>query len=353
MTGMSRRETWPEGHFFQAAFTKRDTQQLHDANTRNLLPDPFQIAHNRQVQRILSNRPDRTASGTMDVLWTHFVANRGAITRSLPQRPLKPEHDPSTTRRRTTGAAHAKVKRGYVVPPGVYARSTRMSITYRPPFDEDDERDLRALYRKPGPGANPELDAAVRRRWHPGHSWHPGWGAAACAVMVAGLFAWTDMREAIDDTEPQMELVAVQANEATQEAASASAAPASDAPPLRRVVALQQEPAVPAQPAAAQPAMAVTAAAPAAPAPAAAETAAAETAAQEAAPAAAQEAPAESQQVAAFTEQDIEARVAQIRGLIVDDREEDAVHALRELQRGAPDFALPDDLQELSRQNPA
>ncbi|WP_338615672.1 hypothetical protein [Achromobacter sp. E1] len=228
-----------------------------------------------------------------------------------------------------------------------------MSITYRPPFDEDDERDLRALYRKPGPGANPELDAAVRRRWHPGHSWHPGWGAAACAVMVAGLFAWTDMREAIDDTEPQMQLVAVQANEATQDAASASAAPASDAPPLRRVVALQQEPAVPAQPAAAQPAMAVTAATPAAPAPAAAETAAAETAAQEAAPAAAQEAPAESQQVAAFTEQDIEARVAQIRGLIVDDREEDAVHALRELQRGAPDFALPDDLQELSRQNPA
>ncbi|WP_373979662.1 hypothetical protein LN047_16980 [Achromobacter sp. JD417] len=228
-----------------------------------------------------------------------------------------------------------------------------MSITYRPPFDEDDERDLRALYRKPGPGANPELDAAVRRRWHPGHSWHPGWGAAACAVMVAGLFAWTDMREAMDDTEPQMQLVAVQANEATQEAASASAAPASDAPPLRRVVALQQEPAVPSQPAAAQPAKAVTAPAPAAPAPAAAETAATETAAQEAAPAAAQETPAESQQVAAFTEQDIEARVAQIRGLIVDDREEDAVHALRELQRGAPDFALPDDLQELSRQNPA
>ena len=24
-----------------------------------------------------------------------------------------------------------------------------MSITYRPPFDEDDELDLRALYRKP------------------------------------------------------------------------------------------------------------------------------------------------------------------------------------------------------------
>lgn len=68
-----------------------------------------------------------------------------------------------------------------------------------PPFDEDDERDLRALYRRPGPTANPELDAAVRRRWHPGHSWHPGWGAAACAAMVIGLFAWTDMREAQQD----------------------------------------------------------------------------------------------------------------------------------------------------------
>lgn len=233
-----------------------------------------------------------------------------------------------------------------------------MSITYRPPFDEDDERDLRALYRKPGPGANPELDAAVRRRWHPGHSWHPGWGAAACAVMVAGLFAWTDMREAIEDTEPQMQLVAVQESDAAQAAPSASAAPASDPSPLRRVVALQQEPAVPAQPAVSQPASTQPvsthpAAAQSAAAAAPAEPAAPETAAQESAQAAAQEAPAEAQQVAAFTEQDIEARVAQIRGLIVDDREEDAVQALRELQRGAPDFALPDDLQELSRQNPA
>jgi len=245
-----------------------------------------------------------------------------------------------------------------------------MSITYRPPFDEDDERDLRALYRKPGPGANPELDAAVRRRWHPGHSWHPGWGAAACAVMVAGLFAWTDMREAIEDTEPQMQLVAVQESETAQDASSASATPANEPSPLRRVVSLQPEPAAAAQPAVSQSAstqsastqsastppaltqpaamQSAVAAAPAEQAPAAAETAA-----QESAQAAAQETPAQAQQVSAFTEQDIEARVAQIRGLIVDDREEDAVQALRELQRGAPDFALPDDLQELSRQNPA
>ncbi|MNR41714.1 hypothetical protein D3C85_1601370 [compost metagenome] len=91
-----------------------------------------------------------------------------------------------------------------------------------------------------------------------------------------------------------------------------------------------------AEPAAIQPAPA-EAASPAAP-----EAAAAETTQTEAAPA----------EVVAFTEQDIGARVAQIRALIVDDREEEAVQALRELQQGAPDFTLPDDLQELARQNP-
>ncbi|SEJ62307.1 hypothetical protein [Achromobacter sp. NFACC18-2] len=216
-----------------------------------------------------------------------------------------------------------------------------MSITYRPPFDEDDERDLRALYRKPGPGANPELDAAVRRRWHPGHSWHPGWGAAVCAVMVAGLFAWTDMREAVDEPESQMQLVGVHETEKAQGDTAPPPSAANDAPPLRRVIALQPEPVSASAPAQAQPAMAPAAAV------------APETAAAEPAQAADQAPAAEMQAVVAFTEQDIEARVAQIRGLIVDDREEEAVQALRQLQQGAPDFALPDDLQELSRQNPA
>lgn len=214
-----------------------------------------------------------------------------------------------------------------------------MSITYRPPFDEDDERDLRALYRKPGPGASPELDAAVRRRWHPGHSWHPAWGAAACALMVAGLFAWTDMREAADQAEPDVQLVAAPETEAAADAASTSQSTVVDtsaaAPVLRRAVVLQQEAAA----APAQPAVLASTPAPEAAAPEAAQqTAQAETA---------------EPQAVAFTEQDIEARVAQIRGLIVDDREEEAVAALRELQRGAPDLTLPDDLQELARQNPA
>ncbi|KRC85727.1 hypothetical protein D3C87_413990 [compost metagenome] len=211
-----------------------------------------------------------------------------------------------------------------------------MSITYRPPYDEDDERDLRALYRKPGPGTSPELDAAVRRRWHPGHSWHPGWGAAACAVMVAGLFAWTDMREADDLPDLNTQLIAPQESDASPARAPAPqpvvAEPQPAAPVMQRVVAPQAEPAP-------SPPSPATAESPAAPEAAAADSAQAEPAAP-AAP-------------VAFTEQDIEASVAQIRALIVNDREEEAVQALRQLQQGAPDFALPDDLQELARQNPA
>ncbi|WP_249292578.1 hypothetical protein [Achromobacter ruhlandii] len=67
------------------------------------------------------------------------------------------------------------------------------------------------------------------------------------------------------------------------------------------------------------------------------------------------EAPAEqaSAEPVAFSEQDIEARIAHIRALVQDDQQEDAVAALRELQQGAPDLTLPDDLQELAQQNPA
>ena len=45
--------------------------------------------------------------------------------------------------------------------------------------------------------------------------------------------------------------------------------------------------------------------------------------------------------------------MAHIRALMQDDQQEDAVAALRELQQGAPDLTLPDDLQELAQQNPA
>lgn len=209
-----------------------------------------------------------------------------------------------------------------------------MSITYRPPFDEDDERDLRALYRKPGPGSSPELDAAVRRAWHPGHSWHPGWAAAACAAMVAGLFAWTDMREAADMHEQNSPLTASHDSSTERNPAPIALTDAlsgKSATVAQRVSAPQNEPAaVPPLPAAT-----------AEPQP-------------QAAPAGvAQEGDATATEVVAFSEADIEARVAHIRQLVQDDQQADAVQALHELQQGAPDLALPDDLQELAQQNPA
>lgn len=181
-----------------------------------------------------------------------------------------------------------------------------MSITYRPPFDEDDARELRALYRKHEPGSSPELDAAVRRSWHPGHSWHPGWAAAACAMLVAGLFAWTNMREAVPQNETDTQTVT---QAASGHAGSSSAMTPAVAQPAPAVEAV--------------PVVATQASDP---------------------PAA---------EVAAFNEQDIEARVAHIRQLMQDDQQDAAVLALRELQQGAPDLVLPDDLQELAQQNPA
>ena len=210
-----------------------------------------------------------------------------------------------------------------------------MSITYRPPFDEDDERDLRALYRKPRPGTSPELDAAVRRTWHPGHSWHPGWAAAACAAMVAGLFAWTDMRENADMQEMNAQLAAPHEVSASAERSPASAVSAETLVGMQAApVAAQRVSAAPNDTPAPSPQ-----AAPAAP-----ETAAAESA---------QQGEATATEIVAFSEQDLEARVAHIRALVQDDRQDEAVQALRELQQGAPDLTLPDDLQELAQQNPA
>ncbi len=204
-----------------------------------------------------------------------------------------------------------------------------MSITYRPPFDEDDERDLRALYRRHGSGTSPELDAAVRRNWHPGHSWHPAWGAAACAAMVFGLFAWTEMREAQDFTEQNTPVIAPHEIGTSSERAPAllstpAEAPAEQtAPVTERVAAPQQEAAPQAAPA------------------------------QEAAPAEQPAAEPAAPETPALSDQDIEARVTHIRALVREEQQEDAVQALRELQQAAPDLTLPDDLQELAQQIPS
>lgn len=222
-----------------------------------------------------------------------------------------------------------------------------MSITYRPPFDEDDERDLRALYRKPRPGSSPELDAAVRRTWHPGHSWHPGWAAAACAAMVMGLFAWTDMRESTEAQDMTAQLVAP--HEATLSPERAERAERS---PPAVTVSDSLASGIPAAPAVSQRVVAPQAE-PAASPPAAAAAAAAASAPEAAAAGTAQPAEATATDVVAFSEEDVEARVAHIRTLLQNDQQDDAVQALRELQQGAPDATLPDDLQELAQQNPA
>ena len=208
-----------------------------------------------------------------------------------------------------------------------------MSITYRPPFDEDDARDLRALYRKPGPGSSPELDAAVRRSWHPGHSWHPGWAAAACATLVAGLFTWTNMREAVPQNETDTQAVTQAAGGHTGSSAMTLAVTPATAPATAPAMAPAITPAITQAmtPPMAQPDQAV-----------------------EAVPAmATQASDPPAVEVVAFSEQDIEARVAHIRQLMQNDQQDAAVLALRELQQGAPDLALPDDLQELAQQNPA
>ncbi|AHC48388.1 hypothetical protein U2261_09915 [Achromobacter xylosoxidans] len=213
-----------------------------------------------------------------------------------------------------------------------------MSIAYRPPFDEDDELDLRAVYRKPRTGGSPELDAAVRRTWHPGHSWHPGWAAAACAALVAGLFAWTDMRENAEMIDMTPQLAVSQEAEASPERAPAPRLVGTDAPAPQQAAAPEIQRA--AQPPAESQANVPPQLATAEPAP---QAAALEPAAEQTA----------SAEPVAFSDQDIEARVAHIRALMQDDQQEDAVAALRELQQGAPDLTLPDDLQELAQQNPA
>ena len=203
-----------------------------------------------------------------------------------------------------------------------------------PPFDEDDELDLRALYRKTRSGS-PELDAAVRRSWHPGHSWHPGWAAAACAFLVAGLFTWTNMRENADapDSNPIAQLMAPSESGTDQDrpaAAESTAAQPQEAPAVQRAALPAPESALPPQ----QAAPAAEASAPGA-----------------AQPEAAAREPAQAQ--AALSDEEIESRLAHIRSLMQDDQQEDAARTLQELRQAVPDLTVPDDLQELAQQHPA
>ncbi|MBO9353598.1 hypothetical protein GG851_06290 [Bordetella petrii] len=208
-----------------------------------------------------------------------------------------------------------------------------MTAHSRPPYDEDDDLDLRALYRTlPRAEPGPAVDAAVheaaaraaaadRRVWRQRRLWHPGWGVAASIVLTACLFLLTDFRH------PDLDGVSDAPPVDAELARPPRALPSPTAPPAAA-------PARPEAPAALRryaPAMRADEA------PQADNATRAESdAPAEPGDATEREAPAEP-----------DARIAQIRELLQAGRRDAAVQALRDLRREAPDLALPPDLQAL------
>jgi len=181
-----------------------------------------------------------------------------------------------------------------------------MTAHHRPPHDEQDDLDLRALYRTlPSTEPGPELDAAVRataaraaaadrRVQRQRRLWHPGWGVAASIVLASSLFLLSDFQD------PEV-------------------AGLADAPPVDRELAspprtlerqaAPAQPAAPAQQYSARPQL-------------------------EAAP------PTDSAAEA-------DPRIERVRELLRAGEREQALAALRALQDQAPGLALPPDLQAL------
>ncbi|KDC04419.1 hypothetical protein WLZ19_22090, partial [Bordetella bronchiseptica] len=111
---------------------------------------------------------------------------------------------------------------------------------------DDDDRDLRALYREL-PRHEPDimLDASIReqaqraaeadrRARRPRATWHPAWAVAACVVAVSALFVFTDLEQYALQPAAEVELQAEQeAAQATRDAMPEPPAPdpALAAPP--------------------------------------------------------------------------------------------------------------------------
>lgn len=111
---------------------------------------------------------------------------------------------------------------------------------------DDDDRDLRALYREL-PRHEPDimLDASIReqaqraaeadrRARRPRATWHPAWAVAACVVAVSALFVFTDLEQYALQPAAEVELQAEQeAAQATRDAVPEPPAPdpALAAPP--------------------------------------------------------------------------------------------------------------------------
>ncbi|QET72526.1 hypothetical protein [Bordetella bronchiseptica] len=216
---------------------------------------------------------------------------------------------------------------------------------------DDDDRDLRALYREL-PRHEPDimLDASIReqaqraaeadrRARRPRATWHPAWAVAACVVAVSALFVFTDLEQYALQPAAEVEL------QAEQEAAQAT----RDAVP---------EPPAPDPALAAPPPLGALA-----PAPEAARGAAAESSAQDAAPArrgympqrAAPAVRAEKQQqenlAASARQRDDPAyaqRVERIRALVREGKPQEAAAEVLAWRRAAPGLALPPDLEQLA-----
>ncbi|MGK0616504.1 hypothetical protein QJU00_21255, partial [Bordetella bronchiseptica] len=103
---------------------------------------------------------------------------------------------------------------------------------------DDDDRDLRALYREL-PRHEPDimLDASIReqaqraaeadrRARRPRATWHPAWAVAACVVAVSALFVFTDLEQYALQPAAEVELQAEQeAAQATRDAMPEPPAP--------------------------------------------------------------------------------------------------------------------------------
>ncbi|GAB1579876.1 hypothetical protein [Bordetella petrii] len=210
-----------------------------------------------------------------------------------------------------------------------------MTAHHRPPHDEQDDLDLRALYRTlPDAEPGPELDAAVRataaraaaadrRVQRQRRLWHPGWGVAASIVLASSLFLLTDFQDpevaGLADAPPVDRELASPPRTLERPAAPPAAAPTRPEAPaaLRRAApaAPQADQAAPAEPGARAPRYSAR------PQP-------------EAAPPAGPAA-------------ESDPRIERVRELLRAGEREQALAALRALQREAPGLALPPDLRAL------
>uniref|UniRef100_UPI00333FBF9F hypothetical protein n=1 Tax=Castellaniella defragrans TaxID=75697 RepID=UPI00333FBF9F len=210
-----------------------------------------------------------------------------------------------------------------------------MTAHSRPPLDEDDDQDLRALYRTlPRAEPSPTLDAAVRaaaaraaaadhRAQTRRRLRHPGWGVAASIVLTAGLVLLVEFQR------PDHTIV----NDAPPVDIEPASPPLAAAPPATapRLTAAPTQLAPQAR--SARPAPSVTDREQQASTPSAVPSGMIPMH--------------ESTPQADTPQAESDARIAHIRELLRNGQNATALQALQDLRRDAPDLTLPPDLQAL------